>query len=298
MCHDHTQSPSWLSSSLLTGHQAAIPFRLAALQGYEACTDGDFEPALLHYLQAAEMGSELGQSNAAWLLMHGYGYSGPHAAQLAISLYQRAAAQGNHEALLQVGDSYYYGKGVPRDWTQAAAMYAEASQHRIAQASYNLGFMHEYGAGLPQDIHLAKRYYDKALEAQSDAYLPIMLALFGLWVHSWWLSLKPYLPESASWLTQRIFAVPQADQGVIEEFGNGGHVMSSWALLDRPYAWFSHAGAIVSLMTDQAELFVLLACGAGLWFVLQRRRRLRLRQNEARPSEREHDGVQRQEPVQ
>lgn len=37
-----------------------------------------------------------------------------------MQLYKRAAAQGNHEALLRVGDGYWYGKGVPRDWSRAA----------------------------------------------------------------------------------------------------------------------------------------------------------------------------------
>lgn len=212
------------------------------------------------------------------MLMHGYGYTGPHAAQLAISMYKKAAAQGNHEALLQVGDSYYYGKGVPRDWTRAAQMYTEASQHRVAQASYNLGFMHEYGAGLPQDLHLAKRYYDKALEAQSSAYLPIMLALIGLSVHSKWLRLKPYMPEL--WLKQRLFVLPQAEQGAVQDFGSSSSdfVSAALALVDKPLAWLSHAGAIVSLMTDQLEFILLLAAGAGLWVVLQRRRRIRQRQ--------------------
>ena len=39
-------------------------------RGYDAFQEGDYERALLHYLQAAEMGYELGQSNAAWLLTH------------------------------------------------------------------------------------------------------------------------------------------------------------------------------------------------------------------------------------
>ena len=38
--------------------------------GYEAFQDGNYERAMLHYLQASEMGLELGQSNAAWLLTH------------------------------------------------------------------------------------------------------------------------------------------------------------------------------------------------------------------------------------
>jgi TPR repeat protein len=46
--------------------------------------------------------------------------AGPEAGLAAVQLYKRAAAQGNHEALLRVGDSYWYGKGVPRDWSRAA----------------------------------------------------------------------------------------------------------------------------------------------------------------------------------
>lgn len=38
--------------------------------GYDAFQDGNYEQAMLHYLQASEMGLELGQSNAAWLLTH------------------------------------------------------------------------------------------------------------------------------------------------------------------------------------------------------------------------------------
>lgn len=241
--------------------------------------DGDYEPALLHYLQSAEMGSELGQSNAAWMLTHGYGYEGEHAAQLAITLYQRAAEQGNHEALLQIGDSYYYGRGVPRDWTHAAQVYGEASKHRVAQASYNMGFMHEYGAGLPQDLHLAKRYYDKALEAQPDAFVPVFLALCGLWAHSWWLSVKPYVPDRIPYVKQRLFVLPVAEQGAVQKFGGGsGHVQLALGLVDRAFDWVTHVGAVAHLVTDQAEFFLLIGCGAALCFVLRRRRRLRVNQ--------------------
>lgn len=42
---------------------------MAVLQaGYDAFQSGDFQRSMLHYMQAAEMGLELGQSNAAWLL--------------------------------------------------------------------------------------------------------------------------------------------------------------------------------------------------------------------------------------
>lgn len=46
------------------------PWAAVLQRGYDAFQEGDYERALLHYLQAAEMGYELGQSNAAWLLTH------------------------------------------------------------------------------------------------------------------------------------------------------------------------------------------------------------------------------------
>lgn len=36
-----------------------------------------------------------------------------------------------------------------------------------------------------QDLHLAKRFYDKSLEAQPDATVPVQLALLSLSLHSW-----------------------------------------------------------------------------------------------------------------
>ena len=82
--------------------------------------DGSYELALLYYLHGAALGSELAQSNAAWMLTNSYVYKGPRAAALAMQLYRQAAEQGNHEALLQIGDAYYYGRGVPQDWEHAA----------------------------------------------------------------------------------------------------------------------------------------------------------------------------------
>ena len=45
------------------------------------------------YIRAAEIGMEIGQSNAAWMLSRGYGAEGPAAATLAMKLHQRAAGQ-------------------------------------------------------------------------------------------------------------------------------------------------------------------------------------------------------------
>ncbi|KAK9842449.1 hypothetical protein WJX81_000710 [Elliptochloris bilobata] len=168
---------------------------------------GDAPAALLAYLRGAEAGLELAQANAAWMLGRGLGAGGPAAQALALRLHQRAAGQGNVEALLQLGDSHWYGRGVARDWARAGQLYAAAAKFRNAQALFNLGIMHEFGAGLPRDMHLAKRHYDRALEAQPDARLPVQLALASLELHKWWDSVHPYLPRSLNWLWVRVYAI-------------------------------------------------------------------------------------------
>lgn len=54
---------------------------------------GHYEEAVVAYIRAAEMGMEVGQSNAAWMLSRGHGVQGPAAAALAMKLHQRAAGQ-------------------------------------------------------------------------------------------------------------------------------------------------------------------------------------------------------------
>eukprot|EP00887_Chlorella_sp_A99_P003160 scaffold9.g3160.t1 len=195
-------------------------------EGNEDWAAGDHEWALLNYLKAAELGQELGQSNAAWMLTEGHGYEGPRAGQLALDMYKRAAEQGDKEALLRIGDGYWYGKGVDRDWRRAGQvgvgvgaappalnipspapnapappqLYVEAGNYRHAQALFNLGLMHQFGAGLPQDFPLAKRYYDQARDAGEDGRLAVALALAGLRAHAWWLAAAPRLPRRLAWL--------------------------------------------------------------------------------------------------
>lgn len=73
-------------------------------------------------------------------------------------------------------------QGTERDYERAAEAYMHAHSQSNAQAMFNLGYMHEHGQGLPLDLHLAKRYYDQALENDPAAKLPVSLALMSLWI--------------------------------------------------------------------------------------------------------------------
>lgn len=72
-------------------------------------------------------------------------------------------------AHVKLGDHLYYGLGTEVDMTAAAAEYRAAVDSQIPQAMFNLGYMHEQGLGLGKDLHLAKRYYDMAIETSADA---------------------------------------------------------------------------------------------------------------------------------
>ncbi|CAL5442442.1 unnamed protein product [Camellia sinensis] len=158
----------------------------------ESYLKGDVGKAFLLYSRMAELGYEVAQSNAAWILdKYGQrsmcmGESGfctdTESHQRAHSLWWQASEQGNEHAALLIGDAYYYGRGTERDYERAAEAYKHAKSQSNAQAMFNLGYMHEHGEGLPFDLHLAKRYYDQALEIDPAAKLPVTLALASLWV--------------------------------------------------------------------------------------------------------------------
>jgi TPR repeat protein len=81
-------------------------------RAYKDYLAGDLESSLRNYLAAAETGSNVGQVNAAFLLERGtcLGLSPTDCAKASVRLWKAAAARGNAEACLRVGDFYYYGR--------------------------------------------------------------------------------------------------------------------------------------------------------------------------------------------
>lgn len=179
-------------------------------QANAAYADGDLETALIHSIMAAEQGYESAQANVAYILdertsaLSSALFSAlpfrPHVQQttsrrsilhnaaLALIYWTRSAKQNNIDSLLKVGDYYLSGHGTTTDIDKASTCYHTAAEtHHSAQALWNLGWMHENGVGpVSQDFHMAKRYYDLALDMNSEAYLPVKLALIKLRIRSWW----------------------------------------------------------------------------------------------------------------
>uniref|UniRef100_A0A336JY00 CSON002933 protein n=1 Tax=Culicoides sonorensis TaxID=179676 RepID=A0A336JY00_CULSO len=143
-----------------------------------------FEEAFMQYALMSELGYEVAQSNAAFLLDKGeinLFKSRKEDLIRALQYWGRAAAQGYSPAQVKLGDYHYYGLGTNIDYETAASHYRMASdQQHNAQAMFNLGYMHEQGLGMKQDIHLAKRCYDLAAETSDDAKVPVAMALLKL----------------------------------------------------------------------------------------------------------------------
>ncbi|XP_012285315.1 protein sel-1 homolog 1 [Orussus abietinus] len=147
--------------------------------------EGRIDEAFVTYALLAEMGYEVAQSNAAFILDRGETtiLTEEEGLVKALALWARAAAQGYSAAQVKLGDAYYYGRGTRVDYEAAVGHYRSASdQQHNAQAMFNLGYMHERGLGLARDRHLAKRCYDLAAEASPDARIPVALALIKLFL--------------------------------------------------------------------------------------------------------------------
>uniref|UniRef100_A0A1A9X2D5 Protein sel-1 homolog 1 n=1 Tax=Glossina brevipalpis TaxID=37001 RepID=A0A1A9X2D5_9MUSC len=144
----------------------------------------DVDGAYMQYALLAELGYEVAQSNAAFLLDRGdvtIFHDRNEDLIRAFYYWKRAAAQGYSAAQVKLGDYYYYGWGTNVDFETAAALYRKASEQQYnAQAMFNLGYMHEKGLGMKKDWHLAKRLYDLAAETNADAKIPVAIALLKL----------------------------------------------------------------------------------------------------------------------
>ena len=181
--------------------EKAEPLLSSFAEANQAYENGDYELALIGYMLAAEQGYEKAQANVAylldqqkskWALPSWLSFSSPRPsllqnAALALIFWTRSAKQSNIDSMVKMGDYYLNGIGTQADMEKAASCYTAASEfHQSAQALFNLGWMHENGVGLDQDFHLAKRYYDHALETNDEAYLPVTLSLFKLRLRSAW----------------------------------------------------------------------------------------------------------------
>ena len=65
--------------------------------------------------------------------------------------------------LVDLGNMYYMGEGVERNYKKAKKYYEQAKRKNSIVALYKLGFMYENGKGVSKSYQKAKVYYEQAL---------------------------------------------------------------------------------------------------------------------------------------
>lgn len=163
------------------------------MQAHQDHREGNAKASFVKYAFLSELGYEVAQSNAAFILDReeiSSIFPKNESYRRALMYWARSASQGYVMARVKLGDHHYYGQGTKIDYEAAASHYRIASDRESAQAYFNLGYMHERGLGLKKDIHLAQRYYDLAAEASDEAQVPVALVKMKLKFINSWNSLK------------------------------------------------------------------------------------------------------------
>lgn len=85
--------------------------------------------------------------------------------ELSLSALTMLAGQGDAEALLALGDRYYYGKGgTGRDRSQAFKYYLKAAEQDCPVSQFNLGHMYRSGIGTKQNMQKALEWFERAAD--------------------------------------------------------------------------------------------------------------------------------------
>jgi len=148
----------WYSEAAKQGHAPAL-----SSLGYLDLKQRKFEQAF-ESLQKAAL--EFHDAEAFYHLaqMYHHGLFVPKNDPIAVEYYSKAAEQSHPLALLELGHSYFSGRGVVhRDFDRAFQYYKESAiKGEISEAENCLGLMLEEGVGTRQDVEEAKNWYEKA----------------------------------------------------------------------------------------------------------------------------------------
>lgn len=122
---------------------------------------GDYVTAAMEFEKAANLGDP--EAQTALGLMYGGMLPGLLMdKEKAVELYKIAAAKGIREAMVQLGQSYDYGVGVPANDRLSVEWYRAAAEMGHPLAQNNLGSQYFLGEGVSRDPLAAKEWYERS----------------------------------------------------------------------------------------------------------------------------------------
>jgi len=111
-------------------------------------------------LQKAKDGDAASQNNVGDAYYNGKGVSKDY--KKAFEWFRKAAEQGYEYGCYNVGHAYETGNGVKQDYSQAFKWYLKAAEQGFAKAQYAIGRLYDLGLGVTQDYSQAFKWYLKA----------------------------------------------------------------------------------------------------------------------------------------
>jgi TPR repeat protein len=136
---------------------------MATLRSYTASIGAGVSAAWDSMMPPAEGGVGTIEALIGDAYYYGHGVSRDYTE--AARWYRRAAENSNAMAQSTLGDIYYYGRGVPQDFVEAALWWQLAAEQGVAVAQLNLGVMYANGDGVPQD-YVKSHFYTNLAAAR------------------------------------------------------------------------------------------------------------------------------------
>jgi TPR repeat protein len=122
----------------------------------------------------------------------------PQDAPFALEWAERAAGQGNVEAMFQLAQMFDVWERGPQDPAEAREWYQRAADNNHAEAALQAGLMASAGEGGDEDPVLALALIRQSAEA---GFAPAM-GQYGLMLHSGWNGAEPDSTSAAEWFAQ------------------------------------------------------------------------------------------------
>jgi TPR repeat protein len=110
----------------------------------------------------AEQGDAKGQQKLGNMYYYGDGVDKDYVE--AVKWYRKSAEQGDAHGQGGLADMYYHGYGVDKDYVEAIKWYRKSAEQGDAMSQFDLGIMYENGYGVDKDYVEAVKWYRKSAE--------------------------------------------------------------------------------------------------------------------------------------
>lgn len=167
---DAKRGLSLLSEASLYGEDSATNY-LGYIYEIGLYVQADISKAIGYYKIAADNDYPQSQYRLGRLLIDGL-FGAPKDEKTAIDLLERAAQQGNYNAMEDLGICAYKGSGMPVDIERARMLFEKSAKEGLPQSQYNFALMNYQGEGGPQNYKAAEYWYKKVIEGGNEVLTP------------------------------------------------------------------------------------------------------------------------------